>query len=68
MLWPNCLLGFRVEVSRFGHGRDKLIRYKIDAYRYLAWCLVLLEYGKDWIAKYQDYLTGYQGTGDPVFQ
>ena len=35
-------------------GRVKPMTYKIDTYHYLAWHSALIEYGKNWLAQYQD--------------
>ena len=54
--WPNQLsIGLacgRLWVQT--HDQVKPMTYKIDTCHFLAMCLALLGYGKDWLAQYQD--------------
>ena len=48
------------KVSNLNRGRVKPTTYKIDTCRYVAWHSALLGGGKDWLAHYQDNVTGWK--------
>ena len=44
-------------IRSFNLSQVKPMTYKIDTCHFLAWCLVLIGWGKDWLAQYQKNVT-----------
>ena len=42
------------EIESLILGQVKPVTYKVDTCHFLAWCLALIGYGKDWLAQCQD--------------
>ena len=43
-----------LEIGSSVASRVKSMTYKINTFHFLAWCLALIGYGKDWLVQCQD--------------
>ena len=71
-IWPSAVaesVDWRPRTREIGSsvpGRVKPLTYKIDTCHFLAWLLLLIGYGNDWLTECQDNVTGILGHDFPL--